>query len=81
MLTINLNENTFLLNQRPLNFPIPTEKLISVLDTTHRVLNCETNTIYVWDELGITAYAKQDHLIDTIDVSFKHRENDAAPKH
>ena len=81
MLTINLNENTFLLNQHPLNFPIPTEKLISVLDTTHRVLNCKTNTIYVWDELGITAYAKQDDLIDTIDVSFKRRENDAAPKH
>lgn len=80
MLTINLSENAFLLNQKVLQFPVPTQKLVSILGSKHRVLNYEVNTVYVWDELGISAYAQQNDLIQSIEISFLHKDFEASAK-
>lgn len=80
MLTISLNENGLHLNQQIFNFPIPLEKLLALLGTSPRILKYKANTVYVWDESGIAAYAPQDHLIETIEVSFQHEDFDSSPQ-
>ena len=80
MLTIHLNENNFLINQEEIIFPITIEKLILVLNASPRIIQSTSNTILVWDELGVTAYAKLNNLIDTIEISFELQKYEKCPK-
>lgn len=80
MTIINLNENAFFINQNEINFPITIDNLTLILKSPNRVLHFDANTVYVWDELGITAYAPQENQIETIEVSFQHEDFDSSPQ-
>ena len=80
MITINLNNDSFFINQQELKFPISTDNFLLILNSSPRVLQFEVNAVYVWDDLGITAYAKQNDLIDTIEISFKPQGYEQSPR-
>lgn len=84
MLTINLNDNAFLIDQQEFQFPISIQELIAVLGEANRILKYDPNTIYVWDELGISAYVPPDQTSDfittTLQLTFQHQNYEHSPK-
>ncbi len=54
---VAVSEDGVALNGTQVDFPVPSNELLSILGNPNRTSNL-ANKIYTWDRLGITAYAK-----------------------
>ncbi|NHN27520.1 hypothetical protein FIA58_017715 [Flavobacterium jejuense] len=80
MITLNLSQNEFKINNVLLSFPIEVEILKKTLKAAERVNKKKYNTIYTWDELGILAYSKNGELIESLSLELKNGDFDFSSK-
>jgi len=68
--TVDLSESGFLLNKTKINLPTTVEAITSAMGKPSRVL-AKSNTIHVWDTLGMFSYSKPgSSVIDSIAICF-----------
>ncbi len=80
MITINLSQNNFNVNNTSLNFPIEIEALEKVLLAPKRTIKKKYNTIYIWDDLGILAYSEKGKVVESLQLELKKESFDYSPK-
>jgi cell wall assembly regulator SMI1 len=69
IITIQLTDHFFQINNVEFSFPIEIERLKNILgDCRHNEL--KYNTIYTWDELGLIAGSKNGKLAETLYLTF-----------
>ncbi|WP_299900944.1 hypothetical protein [uncultured Aquimarina sp.] len=80
MINIKLIENSFLINNISVSFPISFKSLHEILKVPYRVYKKKYNTIYTWDDLGILGYSKDQQHIDSIYLELQKEDFDFTPK-
>ncbi|SHJ19675.1 hypothetical protein SAMN04488096_11050 [Mesonia phycicola] len=80
MIALFLSPKGFQINAETITFPIPLSQLEGCLHTTYRTLNGKNNTVFTWDDLGITAYSKDGKSIESLTVKYHPETFDFSPK-
>ncbi|MEC4113178.1 SMI1/KNR4 family protein [Myroides pelagicus] len=79
MVNLNFRYVGFLINDTYYDFPIPIESLISEIGQPE-IVSSKANTIYIWHEVGLRAFAKEKGKVDGIEVPFVKAEHRNAPR-
>jgi cell wall assembly regulator SMI1 len=79
MITIELTQNNFKINDIELQFPIEVNALNAILGKSRLTVK-EKNNIFTWDEIGITGYTKNLETINSLFVGYKKEDYDFSPK-
>lgn len=80
MITINLTDKVFQINEINFALPILKEDLQKILDCELRAIKAKNNTLFIWDELGIISYSKNGELVDTLSLEYELHSNEFSPK-
>ncbi|WP_109853406.1 hypothetical protein [Aquimarina sp. AU58] len=71
MITFELSQNNFRINNTSLNFPIKIEDLDNILLVLKRTTKKKHNIIYTWDDLGVLAYSKNGQFVESLVLELK----------
>lgn len=71
MTSLQLSSIGLQINTVAIQFPVSISALKRVLDHDFRAFKTKNNTIYTWDDLGITCYSKNGILAESLTANFK----------
>jgi len=80
MTILKITSNDFHINEVSLSLPIDIENLNNILGNFDRYIKGGPNTIFTWDELGMTAYSENGKLVETIQLILKKEKFHFSPK-
>ncbi|WBL21140.1 DUF6892 domain-containing protein [Zunongwangia sp. HRR-M8] len=71
MLHLELNPDSFKINNVSVEFPISIEKLQGIIGNNYSTLKTKNNTLFTWNDLGVIAFAKDGKKIETLSLELE----------
>lgn len=80
MIALFLSSKGFQINSETITFPLPLTQLKACLNENYRIIERKNTTVFIWDDLGIMAYSKNEDVVESITVALELEEYESSPK-